>query len=132
EAAASLGAGRWRTLYRITLPLLRPALAGSALLSFMTALASFSAPYMFGGSFRVMTTQIVASNLNGELALAQVEPVLLARLVLLAVPAMRWAARAVWACAGGGGSAPARRRLESPLARAATGLFGWLLAILLL
>ena len=27
EAAATLGAGRWRTLRRVTLPLLRPALA---------------------------------------------------------------------------------------------------------
>jgi iron(III) transport system permease protein len=132
EAAASLGAGRWRTLYRITLPLLRPALAGSALLTFMTALASFSAPYMFGGSFRVMTTQIVASKLNGELALAQVETVMLAGLALIALRAMRWADRAVSVGTGVRGIAPARRRLESPLARAAAGLFGWLLAILLL
>ena len=73
EAAASLGAGRARTLFRVTLPLLRPALAGAALLTFMTSLASFSAPYLFGGSFRVMTTQIVASKLNGETGLAQVE-----------------------------------------------------------
>src|SRR5919112_6369754 len=39
EAAASLGAGRWRTLRRVILPLLFPALAGGALLTFMTALA---------------------------------------------------------------------------------------------
>ena len=45
---------------------LRPALAGAALLTFMTALASFSAPYLFGGGFRVMTTQIVATRLNGD------------------------------------------------------------------
>src|SRR5829696_61415 len=44
EAAASLGASRARTLFQVTLPLLRPALAGAALLTFMTALASFSAP----------------------------------------------------------------------------------------
>ena len=61
EAAASLGAGRWRTWRRVVLPLLRPSLGGAALLTFMTALASFSAPYVFGGGFRVMTTQIVAT-----------------------------------------------------------------------
>jgi iron(III) transport system permease protein len=132
EAAASLGAGRWRTLFRVTLPLLRPALAGSALLTFMTALASFSAPYMFGGSFRVMTTQIVASKLNGELALAQVETVMLAVLALLALRAMRWADRTVSVGTGVRGIAPARRSLKSPLARGAAGLFGWLLAIVLL
>jgi iron(III) transport system permease protein len=132
EAAASLGASRRRTLFRVTLPLLRPALAGAALLTFMTALASFSAPYLFGGGFRVMTTQIVASKLNGELALAQVETVMLALLALLGLSAMRRADRAVAVGTGVRGIAPARRTLRSPLARGAAGLFGWLLAILLL
>jgi iron(III) transport system permease protein len=132
EAAASLGASRRRTLFQVTLPLLRPALAGAALLTFMTALASFSAPYLFGGGFRVMTTQIVASKLNGELALAQVETVMLALLALLGLGAMRRADRAVAVGTGVRGIAPARRTLRSPLARGAAGLFGWLLAILLL
>ena len=132
EAAASLGASRWRTLFRVTLPLLWPALAGAALLTFMTALASFSAPYLFGGGFRVMTTQIVASKLNGELTLAQVETVMLAGLALLALGAMRWADRVTSTGTGVRGIAPARRRLRSPLARGAAGLFGWLLAALLL
>ena len=44
----------------------------------MTSLASFSAPYVFGGSFRVMTTQIVVSKLNGDIGLAMVETVVLA------------------------------------------------------
>ena len=39
----------------------------------MTSLASFSAPYLFGGGFRVMTTQIVATRLNGDDRLAMVE-----------------------------------------------------------
>ena len=132
EAAASLGASRARTLLRVTLPLLRPALAGAALLTFMTALASFSAPYLFGGGFRVMTTQIVASKLNGELALAQVETVMLAGLALLGLGAMRRADRAGAVGTGVRGIAPARKRLRSPLARGAAGLFGWLLAVLLL
>ena len=52
-------------------PLLRPSLVGAAMLTFMTALGSFSAPYIFGGGFRVMTTQIVATKLNGDLPLAE-------------------------------------------------------------
>jgi iron(III) transport system permease protein len=132
EAAASLGASRWRTLYRITLPLLRPALAGAALLTFMTALASFSAPYLFGGGFRVMTTQIVASKLNGELGLAQVETVMLALLALLGLRAMRKADRVTSVGTGVRGIAPARKQLRSPLARGLAGFFGWLLAGFLL
>jgi len=132
EAAASLGASRARTLFQVTLPLLRPALAGAALLTFMTALASFSAPYLFGGGFRVMTTQIVASKLNGELALAQVETVMLALLALLGLGAMRRADRVAAVGTGVRGIAPARRVLRSPLARISAGVFGWLLAVLLL
>ena len=78
EAAAALGASRWTTLRRITLPMLAPALGGAALLVFMTSMGSFSAPYVFGGGFRVLTTQIFASKLNGEVAMAAVETVVLA------------------------------------------------------
>ena len=73
EAAQALGASRWSVLRRVTLPLVRPSLAGAALLTFMTALGSFSAPYVFGGGFRVMTTQIVSTRLNGDDRLAMVE-----------------------------------------------------------
>ncbi|HYO14759.1 MAG TPA: iron ABC transporter permease [Thermoanaerobaculia bacterium] len=132
EAAASLGSSPRRTVVRVVLPLLRPALTGAALLTFMTSLASFSAPYLFGGGFRVMTTQIVASRLNGEIALAQVETVMLAVLAFLGLWAMRRADRAEAAATGVRGVAPARRRLRSPLARASAGLLGWLLAAVLL
>src|SRR5690606_25146333 len=41
EAAQSLGAGRWRALRRVTLPLLRPALLAGASLAFVTAFGDF-------------------------------------------------------------------------------------------
>jgi iron(III) transport system permease protein len=41
EAAASLGAGRWRRMWRVDLPLLAPALAAGASLAFLTALGDF-------------------------------------------------------------------------------------------
>lgn len=130
EAAAALGAGRWRTLRRVVLPALRPALAGAALLTFMTALGSFSAPYIFGGGFRVMTTQIVATRLNGEDALAMVETAALTVLALAALAAFRGAGRD----AGGGrkGTPPRAVRLRSPLARAVAGGLAWALAVFLL
>ncbi|MDQ3242673.1 MAG: iron ABC transporter permease [Gemmatimonadota bacterium] len=78
EAASGLGAGSWVRLRRVTMPLLTPALAGSMLLVFMTSLGSFSAPYVFGGGIRVLSTQIVASKLNGSLGLAYVETTVLA------------------------------------------------------
>lgn len=82
EAAASLGAGPARTFLKVTLPGIRPALVGASLLVFMASLASFSAPYLFGGNFRVMTTQITTSKLNGDETAAKVETVVLALLAL--------------------------------------------------
>lgn len=133
EAAASLGASRWYTLRRVTLPILLPAMVGGALLTFMTSLASFSAPYIFGGGFRVMTTQIVASKLNGEIAMAQVETVTLAVMAFCGLWAMRHIDSGSTAVVGGvRGISPVRRRLRRPLARWGAALAGWGLAVFLL
>ncbi len=132
EAAASLGAGGWRRLWRVTLPQLRPALAAAALLTFMTALASFSAPYLFGGSFRVMPTQILASKLNGDRAMSQVETVMLAAVALVGLWASQRTGGAGVPATGVRGVAPARRRVRSPLGRAAVAAAGYGLALLLL
>jgi len=132
EAAASLGAGRWRTVSRVVVPQLRPALMGAALLTFMTSLASFSAPYIFGGGFRVMTTQIVSTRLNGENELAMVETVSLTVLALLALLLLRGTAPASERGGGRKGAAPARLPIRRPAVRwVATGL-AWLLVLVLL
>jgi iron(III) transport system permease protein len=132
EAAASLGAGRLRTFFRVTLPQLRPALAGAGLLTFMTALASFSAPYIFGGSYRVMTTQIVVSRLNGDVAMAQVESVALAIFAAFALWGVRRVDPGMQLGGGGHGLAPARRRLARPSTRILVASLSWLLAVVLL
>jgi iron(III) transport system permease protein len=132
EAAASLGAGRLRTLRRVVLPLLYPSLAGGALLTFMTALASFSAPYIFGGGFRVMTTQIVATRLNGDDQLAMIETVSLTLMALAALWLLR-GNRVVESPAGGRkGVAPALVPIRRPAVRAAVAIAGWSLALVLL
>ena len=110
EAAASLGASRWHALRRVTLPMLAPAIGGAALLVFMTAMASFSAPYVFGGGFRVLTTQVYTSRLNNESGLAAVETVILALVSLLFLFAMQRfeAGRAYTGAAKGNAAAGAR------------------------
>jgi iron(III) transport system permease protein len=132
EAAQSLGAGRWDTLRRVTLPLLRPALAGAALLVFMTALGSFSAPYVFGGGFRVMTTQIVATKLNGELPLAMVETMALALVATLGLVVLRRTEGNDVLAALGKGTAPRRRPIAAPGVRALATTAGWAFAVVLL
>ena len=49
EAAAVLGAGRWRLFREVTLPLLTPALAAAALLVFVFCFTSFGTVLLLGG-----------------------------------------------------------------------------------
>jgi iron(III) transport system permease protein len=89
EAAAGLGASRAMRLWRVTLPLLTPSIAGAMLLVFMSALGSFSAPYIFGGGLRVLATQVVASKLNGAMGMAYVETTVLALFAVVALVLLR-------------------------------------------
>ena len=131
EAAASLGAGRWRTFTRVVVPLLRPHLAGAAMLTFMTSLASFSAPYIFGGGFRVMTTQIVATRLNGDDGLAMVETVSLTILALAGLWLLR-RTDAEEVVGGSKGAAPRPVPVTSRALRGVLTLLSVLLAVVLL
>ena len=131
EAAESLGAGRWRTFRVVVLPLLRPALTGAAVLVFLTSLASFSAPYIFGGGFRVMTTQIISTRLNGDVALAMIETAALTTVALAGLWLFRLSDRR--ALVGGSkGAPPAPRRVQRAWLRRAIAAGAWALAIVLL
>lgn len=134
EAAASLGAGRLRTLARVVLPGLAPALAAAAILTFLTALGSFSAPYIFGGSFRVMTTQILASRQNGDIDIAEVETFFLIALAIAGLLIARGLERRHLGrrAAAQRGTPPERRQVRSPAVRLGLTLAGWLFALLLL
>jgi len=132
EAAASLGAGRWRTLVGVVLPGLAPALAAAAVLTFLTALGSFSAPYIFGGSFRVMTTQILASRQNGDVDIAEVETFFLIAVAIGGLLIARRLEGRGRRSATQRGTPPARRAVRSPAVRLAVAVAGWLFAFLLL
>lgn len=132
EAAQALGVGWWGTLRRVTFPLLRPALVGAALLTFLSALGSFSAPYVFGGGFRVMPTQIVASKLNGDLSLAMVETMALTLVAVAGLAILGRAERDTILVTPGKGTGPRRRSLHSRAARIAAAAAGWLGGFVLL
>ncbi|GAB4050961.1 ABC transporter permease [Catellatospora paridis] len=51
EAAATLGAGRWTTFRRVTLPLVAPGIAAGAVLCWARALGEFGATITFAGNF---------------------------------------------------------------------------------
>jgi molybdate transport system permease protein len=51
EASASLGAGRWTTFRRVTLPLVAPSVTAGAVLCWARALGEFGATITFAGNF---------------------------------------------------------------------------------
>ncbi|WP_240414651.1 ABC transporter permease [Paenibacillus periandrae] len=89
EAASSLGAGRIYVWRRIILPMLTPALIASSLLVFMVAMASYTAPLIFGIE-RTMTMQIYLSRTNGNLDMAASQSTILSVVSIVFLMVMRW------------------------------------------
>jgi iron(III) transport system permease protein len=85
EAARSLGASKLNVLRRVLLPQLTPSLLAAALLTFMTSMASFSAPLLFGGGVRVLTLEIFTARQRGDVVMAVTETVILAIISLAAL-----------------------------------------------
>jgi iron(III) transport system permease protein len=61
ESSRVCGAGTWRTLLRVTLPVLRPAILAAFTLGIVRSLASFAVPSMIGMPGRV---QVLATHLS--------------------------------------------------------------------
>lgn len=133
EAAAALGACRRATWLRVTLPMLAPAIGGAALLVFMTSMGSFSAPYVFGGGFRVLTTQVYASKLNGDLGIAAVETVILAATsIVFLMWLQRYESGRLYTGAAKGTGALLRVKRGSRARRGLLSLAGGLIALFLI
>lgn len=58
EASANLGASRWRTFRKVTLPMLAPGIASAFLLLFVEALADLGNPLVLGGNFTVLASRM--------------------------------------------------------------------------
>ena len=60
DAASILGAGKWRTTFRITLPMVLPAILGGVIITFLEAIALFGSPALIAipARFNVVTTQL--------------------------------------------------------------------------
>ncbi|AVT30511.1 iron ABC transporter permease [Plantactinospora sp. BC1] len=89
EAAYNLGAGRVRVWRTVLLPMLTPALVSASLLVFMTSLASYTAPLLFGVD-RTMTMQIYINRTNGDLPMASTYASVLGVVSVLFLLGMRW------------------------------------------
>jgi molybdate transport system permease protein len=95
DAAATLGAGRWLTFRRVTLPLVAPSLGAGAALCWARALGEFGATITFAGNLPGSTQTMplavylaLETDTEGAIALSLV--LLLVSLVVLVVLRDRW------------------------------------------
>ena len=100
EAAASLGASRWMTMRRVTLPLIAPSVAAGAVLTWARALGEFGATITFAGSFpgRTQTLPLTvysALETDPEAAIALSLVLLLVCLGILVVLRGHWLGQVV-------------------------------------
>jgi molybdate transport system permease protein len=94
-AARTLGAGRWRVFWTITVPLARPALLSGVVLAWARALSEFGATMMFAGNFpgRTQTlTLAVMTALESDLETAVAVSALSLALALSALLSAKWLA----------------------------------------
>jgi iron(III) transport system permease protein len=132
EAGRSLGASRTRVLTRIVLPQLTPSLIAAALLTFMTSMASFSAPLLFGGGVRVLTLEIYTARQRGDASLAITETVILAAISLSALFFFqRYEGTRKFAAAAMKGSTKTRTAIASGKSRAIAIACGVLFSVML-
>lgn len=95
EAAATLGAGRWLTFRRVTLPSIAPGVVAGAVLCWARALGEFGATITFAGNFPGRTTTMplavyLALETDPEVAVVLSLVLLLVSVVVLASLRERW------------------------------------------
>ena len=96
EAAESLGAGPWRRFFKVTLPLVFPAVSSGALLAFVLSIADFGTPSIVGGKVRLLATtafDLFTAEMGGNPGLASAPCVVLIAVSMAVVVLQRWAVR---------------------------------------
>ncbi len=71
EASLTMRASRWGTLWKVTLPLLRPGIANAFLLGMISSAADFGNPLVLGGEYDVLSTEIYFSIAGAQLDFAK-------------------------------------------------------------
>jgi len=132
EAARSLGASKLTVLRRVLLPQLTPSLLAAALLTFMTSMASFSAPWLFGGDVRILTLEIFRARQRGDFGIAVTETVILAIISLGAlIFFQRYEGTRKFAAAAMKGAARRRVSIASGTARVLAAIAAVIFALVL-
>jgi iron(III) transport system permease protein len=108
DAANILGAGTWRTMRCVTLPLALPAILGGMIICFLEAIALFGSPAMIAipARFNVVTTQLFqffGNPVRVEVAAAYAMPLLGVTIILILVQRLMTRRKGFVALTGKGG-----------------------------
>jgi iron(III) transport system permease protein len=108
DAANILGAGIWRTMRKVTLPLALPAILGGLIICFLEAIALFASPAMIAipARFNVVTTQLFqffGNPVRVEVAAAYAMPLLAVTVFLVVVQRLITRRKGFVALTGKGG-----------------------------
>ncbi|MGO4387879.1 ABC transporter permease [Microvirga sp. 2YAF29] len=96
EAAESLGVSPTKRLFKITFPLILPAISASALLTFILSIADFGTPRIIGRDFNVLATEafnLYSSEVGGNPGMASTLSIVLIILSMIVVFGQRWVLR---------------------------------------
>lgn len=129
DAANILGAGTWRTMRRVTLPLALPAILGGLIICFLEAIALFASPAMIAipARFNVVTTQLFqffSNPVRVEVAAAYAMPLLGVTVMLVLVQRLITSRKGFVALTGKGGE---RRPID--LGRGRWLMFGYAMLV---
>ncbi len=108
DAANILGAGIWRTMRKVTLPLALPAILGGLIICFLEAIALFASPAMIAipARFNVVTTQLFqffGNPVRVEVAAAYAMPLLAVTVFLVVIQRLLTRRKGFVAFTGKGG-----------------------------
>lgn len=125
EASQTLGASRWQTLWRVSLPLMKPGLANAFLVTFIESMADFGNPMVLGGSYSVLSTEIyfaIVGAQNDEGRAASLGLILLCFSIAAFLLQRRWLGRKSYATVTGKADNGQHAALSPGFARFITGV----------
>jgi iron(III) transport system permease protein len=125
EASQTLGASRWQTLWRVSLPLMKPGLANAFLVTFIESMADFGNPMVLGGSYSVLSTEIyfaIVGAQNDEGRAASLGLILLCFSIAAFLLQRRWLGKKSYATVTGKADNGQHAGLSPRFARFITGV----------
>ena len=133
EAARSLGAKPWKIFGEIVFPSFAPALSSATVLTLLSSSGSFSAPFLLGGNFRVLSTSIYRSTSQGQTDLGLTQAILFSVIIITLIAILRIVESKLFKGVNSKGNVQSFQPLDDPFViKICTGYLGFLAVIILL